>query len=195
MDELKHIEGEWSDEVHSWCAPDGLTFATSGDELIITRKWLQGSYIFILGVLLAVDGVMLSIILGLEVVPGASIGSLVWFIFVFMLVVLLNYTILVFMFNKMVFTINRSTLRKQHRPLPWLVPWFGNKSIPTSHIKDIYAVEQTFRTGSGASTYYRVEVLLHDGTKKVLMGISDPFKDYSYHMWYMKEKIKRHLGM
>ncbi len=190
MDEKKRTNRNRPDQVHTEHAPPkGLSIETNGSELVITRTWFQWSHVFFIVIFLIPIGLpLLNIVFSTLSGRPSSPFVLVFFCVPFLP---LNYIGLAFIFNKTIITINATSITTQHRPFPW----FDSKCIPTAHIKDIYTTQQTFHGGEdGTSSHtYGVEVLLQDGTKKVVVRVSDPFTDWSQHMWYIKDEIQRYV--
>ncbi len=69
--------------------------------------------------------------------------------------------------NQTVIRVGQGTLTVHHGPLPW----FGNKSVPSHAIQQLYCKEHVQRSRESDSVTYSVEMILDNGRETLVKGL------------------------
>lgn len=81
----------------------------------------------------------------------------------------LTYSTLCGFVNRTVLEVTPEELSVWFEPLPWL----GEKTIPVSHLKQLYCVEKPQRSESGTSHQYKLMAVTQDGRQMELLSNLD----------------------
>jgi hypothetical protein len=71
--------------------------------------------------------------------------------------------------NQTVIRVGQGMLSVQHGPLPW----FGNKTVPSHQIKQLYCKEHVQRSENSNSLTYSVEMILDHGRETLVKGLQE----------------------
>ncbi len=155
--------------------------------LEITRRWFRPHHLGLLFFCVFWDGFL---------VVWYSLGSLMhvpllFFIFPLLHVAVglgLTYSTLAGLVNRTFIGVADGSLSIRHAPLPW----FGNRSIPVEHLRQLYVRDRVSRGQSGNSTT-RWELLAETGDDRTLELVTGlPDRDQAE---YLEWAIEEHLGI
>ncbi|HAS8565774.1 TPA: hypothetical protein I7774_22165 [Vibrio vulnificus] len=140
--------------------PNGFTVIKNQSSMIITKKWLSKSTLFI-----TCFTIYWNVSVFNEYSSVSTISDLPW---LYLSVGLfLVYFCLACWLNKSTFKVSEKSLSISHGPLPW----FGNKKIETRLIKQLFVKEVT---SLHTSTTYELLGIYWSGQQvKLLVGLDD----------------------
>lgn len=99
----------------------------------------------------------------------------------------ISYYALAGWFNRTHILISSAAIEARSGPLPW----FGNKKIQSTDIKQLYAKENISESRRGTSVTYEVHVITNDGRNLKLLGGLDT----SEQALYIEQQIEKYLGI
>ncbi|ADJ29611.1 hypothetical protein [Nitrosococcus watsonii] len=99
----------------------------------------------------------------------------------------LAYYVVAVWLNKTHIYVDAEKIKVRHKPIPWR----GNKEIPTSFIKRLYAKENIFHSAEGQSISYEIHVITRNGKNIKLVERLDS----SEQAFYLEHEIKKILNM
>ncbi len=165
--------------------PKGIEMANVGNVLRISRRWFRWLHIFLLLWCLGWDGFLI-------VWHGMAIASGMWPMLLFALLhtavgIAMTYYVLAGFLNRTTVQVGKGMFEVWHHPLPW----FGEKHLQATDIKQIYCKENIRRSSDGVSKSYEVyAVLRHGGKEKLLSGLIEPEQAL-----YIEQELERFLGI
>lgn len=88
-------------------------------------------------------------------------------------------------FNKSNIFVSKATIEISHKPLPW----FGNKKLDATELKQLYVKEKINRNRNSTSVTYEVHAILHSQRNiKLLTGLEN-----SEQALYIEQEIEKFL--
>jgi hypothetical protein len=97
----------------------------------------------------------------------------------------LTYYVIAGWFNKSTILVSKSALEINHKP----IPWFGNKTLKSTDLKQLYAKEKINRNKNGTSIIYEVHAILRNERNiKLLSGLES-----SEQALYIEQEIEKFL--
>lgn len=163
--------------------PPGFTVETVGNVLSITRRWFRPSAWMLVFFALFWNGFMV-VWHGIALTTGTWIMSLFGLLHTGVGLWLIYYVAALFA-NRTVIRASPALLEVAHGP----VPWRGNLRMEATGIGQLYCTEKIRRSKNGTRTGYRVEAILPDNRRKVLVeGLDD-----ADHALFIEQQIERHL--
>jgi len=166
-------------------APKGVHVEESSARLAFSRRWFSFIHVFLIvfcviwwgflfvwyGIGFALGNVIMLLFPILHVAAGIGLGY-------YTLAGLLNHTTVVVTQGKMTIA---------HSPLPWP----GNRTIPTGHLRQLYCRRHEHHGENGVSHSYSVDAITTAGTKlKLLSGLGE-----AEDALFFEKKIERYLGI
>ncbi|GEM20280.1 hypothetical protein NONS58_16930 [Nitrosococcus oceani] len=97
----------------------------------------------------------------------------------------LAYYVAALWLNKTHIYIGAEKIVIQHKPIPWR----GNKEIPVSAIKQLYAKEKIFHSAEGKSISHEIHVITHNGKNIKLIEKLESGEQ----AFYLEQEIKKFL--
>ena len=166
--------------------PSGLRVDDSGPGLRIVYRWFSFVFIFMAFFCIAWDSFLVfwySMALG---------GNIIWLMVVFPVAhvaigVGMTYTTLAGFLNHTTVTVDGELLTIRHGPLPW----WGNQTLYTDTLNQLYTQQKTSGTSEGTSFSYNLCALTKDGRKFVLISRL-PEKDQTL---FIEQRVEKHLGI
>ena len=90
-------------------------------------------------------------------------------------------------FNKSNVFVSKEAIEINHKP----VPWFGNKKLLSTDLKQLYAKEKISRNNNNTTVTYEVHAILNNGTNtKLLSGL-----ETSEQALYIEQEIEKFLNI
>ena len=166
--------------------PEKIKISHKEGKLEISYKWFNFIFIFLIFFCIIWDGFMV-------VWHTISLTSGAWYMSLFGLlhtavgIGLTYYTIAGF-FNTTTVTAGMGNLEIRHHP----VPWFGNKKIKTSEIRQFYSKEKISQGKNGQGFTYEIYALLAGQKPKVniLKGLQD-----AELALFIEQELEHYLGI
>ena len=144
--------------------PENMQFYQHESYIEIVRARLTSRTLLIMVIAIGWNGVLVNQYFNVhENTP--SIEKL-FLLPVFAVGVGLAYYAVVEWLNKIHIYASDKKIAIKHKP----VPWFGNKEIPVSDIKQLYAKEEIDDSGEGKSVTYEIHVITRSGKKIKFTG-------------------------
>jgi hypothetical protein len=184
--------------------PHQLTVEDSGTQLRIFWPWFSGSAVFLIFFCIAWDSFLIFWYYQVLAGPGNN-----WLMIVFPIAhvavgVWLTYFTLASLVNRTEIVVDHETLRVRHRPFPWP----GSVVLPVEQIAQLYVgarcVRQPSKPDDQSSEQesesesceaepdsgYDLNALLHDGTARKLLSLSEPEM-----AMFIEQAIEKFLGL
>lgn len=150
--------------------PKGFTTSHQLNELVITHRWFSAQYIALLVFCIFWDGVLVF----WYTIAFSQKAPLLMFIFPVIhlaMGVFLTYTVLAGFLNRTESRINPTTVSVRH----YLLPWPGNKVIPSVEIDQLFGEEKVHRKRRGTSITYEITVVRRGGERvSLITGLDSP---------------------
>ncbi len=154
--------------------------------LVITRRWFSPLHVFMLFFCLFWDG-FLVLWYSIAVEGGAPVEMILFPLIHVGVGVGLTYSTLAGFLNRTVIRVADGMLSIRHGPLPWM----GNRTIPTSDLRQLYIRRRVYRGKNGTSTKWELRAdTTDDVTVKLLAGMAS--RDQAE---YIEWAIEEHLGI
>jgi hypothetical protein len=153
--------------------------------LQISYRWFRPLFIFLLFFAIFWNGFMI-------VWHGISLVSGAWFMSIFGLLhtavgIGMGYYVLTGFVNRTTLWVGNGRLVVRHHPLPW----WGNKDVTASEIRQVYCKEKIHRSDSGTNYSYEVHAILRSDSKEKLLGNLGETEQ----ALYIEQELERHLGI
>jgi hypothetical protein len=165
--------------------PEGIDVKESYKGLEISMKWFSFKIIFLTFFAVFWNGFL---VVWFTIALGS--GSLLMALFPIIHVavgIFLAYYVVAGYLNKTIITVNHAKLTIKHVP----VPFFGNKDVITSDLKQLYSKEYVSRSKNGTSVSYHVHAILkNDKNIKLLSGLTS-----SEQALGIEKQIEKYLGI
>ena len=165
--------------------PDNMTFVDHGTYIEIVRKWFSWQFALLAVFAVFWNGALLSHYSGMS--SNTPLISVLFPLLHVAAGIAIAYYALAGWFNRTHVYANKDLVGIRHRP----IPWFGNKDIPVSNIKQLYVTEKLSRGRHGASTTYEVRVVTNSGRNIKLVGGLDNREQ----ALYLEQKIEDYLDI
>jgi len=165
--------------------PKNIEVREGNGILQISYRWFRPLFIFLLFFAVFWNGFMI-------VWHGISLFSGAWFMSIFGLLhtavgIGIGYYVLVGFLNRTTIWVGQGRLVIQHHPLPW----WGNRDLPASEIRQIYCKEKVHRSDSGTQYSYQVHAITANDSKEKLLGNLAETEQ----ALYIEQELERHLGL
>jgi hypothetical protein len=99
----------------------------------------------------------------------------------------ITYYVIAGWFNTSNVVVSKNTIEINHKP----VPWFGNKKLKSTELKQLYAKEKVNRNNNGTTVTYEVHAVLNSGNNlKLLSGL-----ETSEQALYIEQEIEKYLNI
>lgn len=165
--------------------PDKLELQQFSDYIHISRKWFGGQIIFL--TLFAVFWNVFLFRFYASMNEDADIFAKLFPLIHVAVGIGVTYYAIAGWFNKSNIFVSRETIEINHRP----VPWFGNKKLAASDLKQLYAKEKISNNRNGTTVTYEVHAILRNGKNtKLLSGLES-----SEQALYIEQEIEKYLGI
>ena len=90
-------------------------------------------------------------------------------------------------FNKSNIFVSKQSIEINHKP----IPWFGNKKLKSTDLKQLYAKEKVSRNNNQTTVTYEVHAILNnDRNTKLLGGLVN-----NEQALYIEQEIEKYLGI
>lgn len=165
--------------------PKGWKIESTGYELILRQPWLNPQIGFLTFFTVLWNGFMLAWF-GIALATG-SWGMLGCGTIHAAIGMLLAYLVLTSYINSTVITISPYLVKVRYGPLPW----FGNKQIDATGLKQLYVKEQRHEGEDSVSYTYDVHYITTDYKHEKLIG----GLQQSEFARYIEQEIERYLGI
>jgi len=165
--------------------PKNIEVQEGNGVLQISYRWFRPLFIFLLVFSVFWNGFMI-------VWHGISIFSGAWFMSLFGLLhtavgLGLGYYTLTGFVNRTTIWVGQGRLVIHHHPLPW----WGNKDLLASEIRQLYCKERVHHSDSGTQYSYEVHAITQSGDKeKLLSNLTE-----TEQALYIEQELERHLGI
>lgn len=165
--------------------PDKLSLEKFPTYIRITRKWFGIQTIFITVFAVFWNGLLYSYYGALHeeadsfdrLFPLIHVGAGIF----------MTYYAIASWFNTSTVSVSKQIIEIIHKP----IPWFGNKSISSMDLKQLYVKERVTRQNNGNNITYEVHAILYSGTNaKLLTGL-----ETSEQALYIEQEIEKYLGI
>ena len=166
--------------------PEKLEVHEDGLGLVITRRWFGVSTVLITAFAAVWDGFLF---FWYRHVPASAPSFFFWLPLLHVGVdVFITYGALAGWVNRTRIRVARDLLRVTTRPLPF----FNDRTVPSSSLKQLYAKERIRSGGEGGSSAsYEVHAILRDGRNmKLVSGLES-----SEQALFLERKIEKYLGI
>lgn len=166
--------------------PRGIMVDDLGGRLRLVRRWFRWPLLFLVFFCVAWDGFLVfwySI---------AFTQNAPWIMVVFPVAhvavgVGLTYFVLCGFLNSTSIEVESGGLRIRHGPLPW----WGNRTIETADLKQLYCQRRVRSSRNGTSETYELHAQLANGTQlKLLSGLEE-----AQDALYLEQQIEKYLGI
>jgi hypothetical protein len=168
--------------------PDKLEINRRGSEIEIVRTWFGSQVLFITAFAVFWDGFLFSWYSMLGEFKGGMDSMFFYFPLIHVAVgVGITYYALCGWLNRTRITVGRGKVSVRHGPLPW----FGNREMDSSAIKQLYAKEMISTSRNGTTVSYDLNALTRDGRSiKFVGGLEN-----SDQALYIEQEIEKFLGV
>lgn len=148
--------------------PDSVSIEKLGDTLLLKQRWFSWKLLFLVFFCIAWDSFLLFWYSQVFRSNAPIIFSVFPLIHVAVGIWLTYFTIAGFL-NSSIIKVSRDSLSVEHRPLPW----FGNKTISTNNISQLFCQEKISRSKNGTTRTYSLNLITRDGKKSSLLSSLD----------------------
>ncbi len=165
--------------------PKSLSIDRTGKSIKMTLSWYNVSVLFLASFCLFWDGFMVMWYL-IALTQGEIIMALFGTIHA-MIGLGMTYYCIACCFNTTVIELDGAYFRITHGP----VPWWGNKELPLSKVKQLYTTERVTRGKHGPNYTYKLNAIMSNGEKEELMsGLSEVEQAL-----FLEQEAERFLGI
>ncbi len=165
--------------------PENMTLQHDGYQIEISRTWFNSSYIPMLIFAIVWNGFLF-----FWYTTAFLSGS--WLMILFPIGhvcvgVGLAYRVIAGFLNKTYITADSSSVTVAHKP----VPYFGNKTVASSNIKQLFVKDKAKRSKNSTSTTFEVHILTHD-RKNIVLLKDLPESEQAY---FIEQEIEKYLNI
>jgi hypothetical protein len=165
--------------------PAKFAFHDRGSYIEIIRRWFGPHIIFLTAFVIFWDGFL--VFWYCMAVKSQSLMPLIFPLLHVAVGIGLTYYVIAGYLNKTFIKADYMNISIRHRP----VPFFGNKTIKSSDVRQLYSKERISHSRSGTSVSFQVQALTHSGkTVKLLSGL-----ETSEQALYIEQQIERFLNI
>ncbi len=168
--------------------PKGMTLQQQPDFLRVHWRWFSPAVFFLLFFCIIWNTFVFGFISN-----GPKITDLFSLFFnLFPLIhatvgIVIAYITLAMFINDTTLTVQNNQLSIRHAPLPW----WGNQSVRTDELEQLYCREHVSHTKNGTTYSYELHAILRTGKQlKLLSGLDDPEK-----VFFVEQCVEDHLGI
>jgi hypothetical protein len=164
--------------------PRGITAEDRGRSLLLTRRWFNSKVIFLVFFCVMWDGFLFTWFCAAFKEGAPPVMALLPLIHVLVGAVITYFTAASIV-NTTVIEVERGTVSIRHGPLPW----FGNRTIRSADLEQLYTEQRYHRTKHGGYYTYELSAVTRGGGRiKLLSSLVDPAQAR-----YLEQEIERCL--
>ena len=164
--------------------PRGIAAEDRGRGLLLTRRWFNARVIFLVLFCVVWDGFLFTWFIAASKEGALPIMALFPIIHVIVGAGITYFTAASIV-NTSFIEVERGTVSIRHGPLPW----FGNRTIRSADLEQLYTEQRYHRTKHGGYYTYDLRAVTRGGGRiKLLSGLVDPAQAL-----YLEQEIERCL--
>jgi hypothetical protein len=164
--------------------PDKLELFHRGSNIEIVRTWFGWQILLMTGFAIFWDGFLFNWYSKVD----KSDAAMAYFPLLHVAVGIgLTYYVVAGWFNRTHVRVGLGKIAVRHRP----IPWFGNKELEGSNLKQLYAKEKLSYSRNSTSATYEVHAITHNGQNIKLVGGLET----SEQALYIEQEIEKYLGI
>lgn len=189
MYEEEHRKPKTASNLEEISLPKNMIIRNNKTSLIIERKWLDGTTIFVTLVAIVWNTLMWVVFIPIFTDIFATIPFFIFLILIMGMVfgALAIYGALAGWLNTTIIRVDKHILSIAHSPIPILN---GNKHIRPTDIEQLYTKERISHSQGGTFTRYELHIILYDGQQQALLRNLE-----SEQALFIEQEVEKFLGI